>query len=795
MARELAAPELRWQCPDGWIPASSTADITPSKGIIGQARAVRALEFGLAIESLGFNVFVTGLTGTGRMTAIELHLRPLAARGAAPDDLLYVHNFVRPEHPRLLRLAAGRGGVLKERMERLLRELAQSLPGLFGDDEFQQRLELALEDLKSKQQDLLRSFEKRVREAGFTLVQVQVGSVTRPEILPLVEERPITLDKLQSMAAEGKFPAEQLARIEDQHGKLSEELQRVFHEMMELREQMMARADELRRGSVEPLLARAMQEIAQEVGDERVASFLADVKSDVLQHLDEIGSQVREGDDSDPLLRYRVNVVVDNKETKGRPVVIETEPSFANLFGTIEARVAKDWQATSDHTRIRAGSLLRASGGFLVVNAFDVVSETGVWPALKRALRYRRVFIHPRDVLFALSGQALKPEPVELDVKVMMVGDRALYDMLHELDEEFRKIFKVLADFDSEMPNGEQPVADFLALMAKIVRDEKLPHLDRGGMRALVEEGVRLAHNRGRLSARFSDVADILRESAFLARQENRKVIGTAEIRAAVRARRDRHCLPEEKLSSYMLDDVLHVATDGATVGQVNGLAVYDLGYHSFGLPGRVTARVAVGRQGVINIEREAHMSGRTHDKGVLILGGYLRGTFALEQPLSMTASIAFEQSYSGIEGDSASSTEVYAILSALSEVPIRQDLAVTGSVDQIGRIQAIGGANEKIEGFFSLCRQRGLSGSQGVVIPASNVADLQLDSEVVTAVAEGKFHIFPIASVAEGIELLTGVPAGARGADGAYPPDSILGRSAHRLAEMAEQLRRYKAG
>ncbi len=793
MARELAAPELRWQCPDEWIPAASTAGLTPSKGIIGQARAVRALEFGLAIESLGFNVFVTGLTGTGRMTAIELHLRPLAARGAAPDDLLYVYNFSSPEHPRLLRVAAGRGSVLKERVERLLRELTQSLPGLFAGDEFHQRLELVLEDLKAKQQDLLHSFEKRVREAGFTLVQVQIGSVTRPEILPLVEERPVTLDKLQSMAAEGKFAAEQLARIEEQHGKLSEELQRVFHETMELREQMMSRADELRRGSVEPLLAAAMQEIAKEVGDERAVAFLSEVKSDVLEHLGDIGGQAREGEDGDPLLRYRVNVVVDNKETKGRPVVIETEPSFGNLFGTIEARVAKDWQATSDHTRIRAGSLMRANGGFLVVNAFDAVSEAGVWPALKRALRYRRVFIHPRDVLFALSGRAFNPEPVELDVKVMMVGDRGLYDMLHERDEEFRKIFKVLADFDNEMPNGKQPVADFLALMAKIVRDEKLPHLNRGGMRALVEEAVRLAHNRGRLSARFSDVADILRESAFLARQAKRKVIGATDIRAAVQARHERNCLPEEKLSSYMLDDVLHIATEGATVGQVNGLAVYDLGYHSFGLPGRVTARVAVGRQGVINIEREARLSGRTHDKGVLILGGFLRGTFAFEQPLSMTASIAFEQSYSGIEGDSASSTEVYAILSALSGVAIRQDLAVTGSVDQQGRIQAIGGVNEKVEGFFSLCRQRGLTGSQGVVIPASNAADLQLEPDVVAAVGEGKFHIFPIASIAEGIELLTGVPAGERAADGAYPESSILGLCARRLAEMAEQLRRNR--
>ena len=792
MARELAAHELRWRCPEEWLPADSTAKIAPSQGIIGQARAVRALEFGLSVQSLGFNVFVTGLTGTGRMTAIELHLRPLAGEGEPPDDLLFVFNFARPEQPRLLRLAAGRGVVLRDRLDRLLRDISKALPGMFEGEEFQQRLELALEDLKSKQQELIKGLERKVRAAGFTLVQVQVGSVTRPEILPLVEERPVTLEKLQSLAEEGKFDREKATVIEQAHGKLSEELQRVFHEVMTMREEMVSRAEELRRATVEPLLKQALSHVARAVKDPRVSEYLDGLLRDMLEHLELFGAHDG-GEEGDPLLRYRVNVVVDNANTKGRPIIIETEPSYNNLFGTIEARLGQNLQSTSDHMRIRAGSLLRANGGFLVVNAFDAVSEAGVWPALKRALRYRRVVIRPRDILFAISGQALQPEPVEMDVKIVMIGDRALYDLLHDADEEFRKIFKVLADFDSEMPSGREQVQEFLSLMAKIVRDEKLPHVDRGGMAALLEEAVRLAHNRRRISARFSDVADILREAAFLAGGKRKKTVGVEHIRAAVRARRDRHSLPEEKLTKYMLDDVLVVATDGKVVGQVNGLTVYDLGYHAFGLPGRVTARVGLGREGVINIEREANMSGSVHDKGVLILSGFLRGSFAAEMPLSMTASIAFEQSYGGVEGDSASSTEVYAILSALSGIPIRQDLGVTGSVDQNGRIQAIGGVNEKIEGFFSLCAQRGLSGIQGVLIPESNVDDLQLDPEVVAAVEWGGFHIYPISRIEEGIELLMGVPAGARGPDGAYPPESVFGRCAARLAAMAEQLRHYR--
>jgi lon-related putative ATP-dependent protease len=792
VARELAATELRWRCPEEWLPADSTATIEPSRGIIGQARAVRALEFGLSVKSLGFNVFATGLTGTGRMTAIELHMRPLAGDGPPPDDLIFVFNFSRPEQPHLLRLAAGGGAVLRERLDKLLRDLAKAFPTLFDGEEFQHRLELALEDLKAKQQELIKGFEHKVKEAGFTLVQVQVGSVTRPEILPVVEERPVTLDKVQSLAEEGKFDKNKAETIGKEHAKLSEELQRVFHEVMTLREEMVSRAEELRRTTVEPLLKQALGHVARAVKDPRVSTYLDEVLHDMLEHLELFGAQGG-GEEGDPLLRYRVNVVVDNSRTKGRPIIIETEPSYNNLFGTVEGKLGQNLQSTSDHMRIRGGSLLRANGGFLVVNAFDAVREPGVWPALKRALRYRRVVIRPRDILFAISGQALQPEPVELDVKVLMIGDRALYNLLHEADEEFRKIFKVLADFDSEMPNGQEQVADFLALMAKIVRDEKLPHIDRGGMAALVEEAVRLARNRRRISARFSDVADILREAAFLAGGKRKSTISNEHIHAAVRERRDRHSLPEEKLTKYMLDDVLVVPTEGTVVGQVNGLTVYDLGYHAFGLPGRVTARVGLGREGVINVEREANLSGSTYDKGVLILSGYLRGTFAAEHPLSMNASIALEQSYSGVEGDSASSTEVYAILSALSGIPIRQDLAATGSVDQNGRVQAIGGVNEKIEGFFGLCAKRGLSGTQGVLIPEANVDDLQLDPEVVAAVEWGGFHIYPISTIEEGIELMMGVPAGERGPDGSYPADSVLGRCAGRLASMADQLRRYR--
>jgi len=792
MVRELQGNELRWRCPLEWLPTGGTAEVQPCAGIIGQERAIKALEFGLAIESLGFNVFVTGLTGTGKMTAIELHLKPHAAAGPRPDDLLYVYNFDHAERPKLLRLRAGGGATLREAMDRLLGQLAESLPGLFESEEYQRRLELAIEDLKLRQQELVRAFEEEVRAHGFTLVQVQVGSVTRPEILPLVEDRPVTMDKVRALAAEGKLDKGRLADLEKEHGRLSEELQRAFAQVMAVRAEMVARAEKLRQDTVRPVLEQEMAAIAATVGDERVVPYLQVVADDLMKNL-ELLTAKREDGPTDPLTRYRVNVVVDNGATEGRPVVIETEPSLSRLFGTIEARLGQDLRSSADHTQIRAGSVLRANGGFLVLNAFDVISEPGAWRALKRALRYRKVAVRAPETIFTLAGQALQPEPVDLNVKVVMMGDRGLYDLLHQVDDDFRKIFKVLSDFDNEMPLDEGSVRDFLALMARIIHDEELPHLDRAGMAALVEEGVRLARNQRRLSARFSDVADILREAAWVARRTGKAAISRSEVRAAVISRAERNSLPEEKITRAMQEGLLRVATEGVAVGEVNGLAVYDLGYHAFGLPGRVTARVALGREGVINIEREARLSGRTHDKGVLILTGYLKALFATEHPMSMSVSIAFEQTYGGVDGDSASSTEVYAILSALSGLPLRQDLAVTGSVDQLGRVQAIGGVNEKIEGFFRLCRARGLTGTQGVMIPEANVADLQLDPELVDAIAAGSFHVYAVSDIAAGIQLLTGVAAGERDEHGRFPPDTVFGRCAARLAAMAEQLRRYR--
>lgn len=790
MARELPASQLRFTCPDDWLTWESSQEVPPAAGIVGQARAVSALEFGLAADAPGFNVFVTGLVGTGKMTAVELHLRKISQSGPVPDDLCYVFNFHCPEMPKLLRLQPGAGAILRERMPALAQQLSTLIPEVLRSPELQKLLEERIEDLRQRQEQLFRQFEERVQKAGFALVQVQAGAIMHPEILALVDDRPVSLDKLQHLAEEGKLAPEEWERLAKSHQKLTLELQEVVAEANEIVKEMQRRAANLKEAILAPKVALLCKEIAAAVGDPRVKSYLKEVQDDILKHL----AAFQDGQPpEDILVRYAVNLVVDNSQTQGRPVVVETEPTLSNLLGTVEARFGEGMQTTTDHTRIRVGSLIRANGGFLVLNAVDVLNEGGAWSALKRALRYRQARIRPRETLFAVSGQALAPEPVELQVKVVMLGERALFDALFDTDEEFGRLFKVLADFDRDTPLTPQRVSDFLQVMAKIVQEEKLPPLDREGMRALVEEGVRLGGPRRRLTARFSDVADVLREAGFLAHGEQSPVISAHHIARAVTSRRARFSLPEEKLLQFMLDNLLLVKTEGMEVGQVNGLAVYDLGYFAFGLPGRVTAQVSPGNEGVVNIEREARLSGRTHDKGVLILAGFLRGFFAARKPLSVHASIAFEQSYHGVEGDSASSAELYAILSALSGLPVRQDLAVTGSVDQLGYVQAIGGVNEKIEGFFALCQARGLSATQGVVIPESNVEDLHLSPEVTKAVEAGKFHVYAVSHVREGMELLTGVPWGEKCEDGSFPNNSICDRISRRLAEMSESLRWFR--
>ncbi len=674
-------------------------------------------------------------------------------------------------------------------MDALVAELSESLGQIVNDQAFRKRVEQALEDLKKQEEERIAVFENKVKASGFQLVQIQLGAVTRPDIYAMVKDEAVPVDKLADRVEAGDLTQEEARELISSHEALMGEMEEVFAAVTGLRQEMQQRVKEVQKEVICPLLDIVVQRARDAVEDEGAHDYLNEVRADLEEHIDLLmPGDSDDSDGEDPYVRWRVNVVVDNSETNGRPVEIETEPTYTNLFGTIERQLTAPKEGSVNFLNIRAGSLLRANGGFLVLNADDMLSESRVWPSLKRALKYRRVQIQSSESML-LGSTTLKPEPVPLDVKVVIIGDRRIYDLLYRVDTDFSKVFKVLADFDSLMPPTLQSAKDILSVLKKVEDEEQLRPLDQTGMEAVLEVAVRQGRFRRHFSSRFSDLADVYREASFRASEAGAQLVTADHVRGAVAAHRRRHGLSEEKTHEWIAEGVVKIATEGRTAGQVNGLAVYDLGHHRFGSPSRITARIGLGKQGIINVDRSAGLSGPTYDKGVAILTGFLRGTFARRVPLSMACSITFEQSYGGIDGDSASSTEIYAILSALSGLPVRQDVAVTGSVDQYGWIQPIGGVNEKIEGFFDVCARRGLTGTQGVMIPMTNVPDLQLDRRVVKAVDEGRFHVWAVATVDEGIELLTGIPAGTWNGE-RWTPDSVYGRCQERLEEMARLLR-----
>jgi ATP-dependent Lon protease len=488
-----------------------------------------------------------------------------------------------------------------------------------------------------------------------------------------------------------------------------------------------------------------------------------------------------------------VNVILAHGEQEKVPVIFETIPTYANLFGTIHRSYDTRGGWNSDFMDLRGGSLLRADGGFLVMYALDTLTETGVWRTLKRTLNHGKLEIQPVDVFFPFSTAALKPEPIEIQVKIILIGDRDMYELLYDYEDDFKKIFKVRVEFDEEMTWSEEVIRQYAGRLRKLSDDEHLCPFDRTAVAALLEHGVRRAGRRGKITARFFDLADLAREASYVAKHEKATVVTGEHVRKAQEAQIDRHNLTETKIREMVEQNLLFIDTTGSRVGQVNGLSVLEIGGYAFGKPVRITAAVALGKLGIINVERESNLSGRFHDKGVQIISGYLRRTFAQDKPLSLSASVCFEQSYSGVDGDSASSTEIYALLSALSEIPIKQELSVTGSVNQQGDVQPIGGVNQKIEGFYDVCKLKGFTGAQGVLIPAENVEDLMLRDEVIDAVAKKKFHIYPVATIEQGIEILTGVRAGKRGKAGKFEPGSVFAAVDSRLREMAETLRRFE--
>lgn len=775
---ELRPEQLYWRCPPEAIDYETTADCPACEDIIGQDRALKSLKTGLEIKSRGYNIFITGMVGTGRTTTIKKFLEKIRTTEEIPEDLLYVNNFNKPDEPLLLTLPAGQGKLLEQGLIRLIDMLRTNIPELLKSQYFQEKKQAILETQQRQQREILQKFDDLVASEGFTVIQVPMGIFTRPDLIPVVDGQPTPFNKLEALVREEKMTRSKLEELKKKYEQLAEKLEQLIGKLKEIDEETQALLKNLEIEACTPLIKGGLSDLRARLPYPGVQRYLDEIEKNLAFDLNLFKAGPKEETDKeagpDPYLPYRVNLLVDNSETKGAPVIMETTPTFPNLFGTIEYAYSRFGLAQTDFTRIKAGSFLRANGGYLVLNALDVLTEPGVWPTLIRTLRYQVFEIQNPISLFAISTSRLKPEPIKCRVKVILIGDDYLYNLLYFYDEDFKKIFKVKAEFDSEMEKNRKTINDYVRFLKKICDENRLKSVDKEGVAAIVEFGLRLAGWQKKLSTRFHLIADVVREADYWARQNGKDVISREEVKQAIQEKIERVNLIERKIQELIEEDTILIDTEGRKVGQVNGLAVYDTGELTFGKPARITARTSTGRAGVINIEREADLSGRTHNKGVLILSGYLRGKYAQDKPFALSASIAFEQSYSGVDGDSASAAELYAILSSLSGLPLRQDIAVTGSINQRGEIQPIGGINEKIEGFFQVCKARGLTGTQGVIIPHQNIKNLMLREEVVKAVAEGLFHIYPIRTVDEGLEILTGIKAGERQENGLYEEGTV---------------------
>ncbi len=781
---EVPVEQLRWLCNPKSLGITSTNDIEPSRDIIGQERALRALRLGLEIHNAGYNVFVTGFSGTGRMTTIKRLLSEFEGKQVPLKDQCYVHNIKNPDAPMLITLPAGEGNKLRADMEGLLVDLIKVIPSALESQRYQDKRRGVLEHFQERQKSILRDFEKKVKEKGFEVVQVQVGTGVQPEIAPVVNSQPVSFDQMETLIQEGKITRDEVEKKVKDRMLLDKAMEVMLREMRNIDRKAKESIDELTKKHFLPIVKLHADEVNTKYKHDKLERYLNALVEHVVNNLNKFrhqdgepqlpGAEEQDQPESDVFIEFRVNVVLDNSETKGVPIVLESNPKYKNLFGTIEREVDSNGVWRTDFTMIKSGSILRADGGYLVINALDALMEPGVWQTLKRTLRNGFLEIQPMETgIFGVSS-ALKPEQISLDVKVIMIGDAYMYFLLYEQDDDFKKIFKVRADFDVEMPKQDDSIKRYVSFIKMICDEDKLLPFDVMGVAAVIEYGTRLAGHQNKLSTRFNIIADVMREASYWAMKEQATMATASHVWKAIDERIERVNLYEEKIQEMILDGSVMIDTSGAEVGQVNGLSVYDLGEYMFGKPTRITVKTSLGREGIINIEREAELSGPTHDKGVLILNGYMHSLYALNKPLVLTASIAFEQSYGGVDGDSASSTEVYALLSSLSKLPIRQDIAVTGSVNQKGEIQPIGGANQKIEGFFDVCKARGLTGTQGVIIPHQNVQELMLRRDVIDAVKAGKFRIYAVKTIDEGIEILTGRKAGKQNKKGVFEKGSV---------------------
>ena len=774
--------------------AKPTAELEPLQQIIGQDRAVKALQFGLKMKDGGFNIYVSGMSGHGRKTTIASFLQAKAKEMPIPPDWCYVNNFKDPTQPNALKLPAGKGKAFRDSMDKFTEDVKKELQKAFESEDYAQKRTSTVKKFDDEKATLWQEINQKANQAGFILQRSPIGMA----IIPVINGQPIADEQFTSL------PPKIKEQIRTRRESLQDDFRSAFRQFRDLDKGAEEAVDKFNKEVATFAMDHLLEVLLEKYGDiNEVKEFLDSVKNDILENLPTIltaGQPQQQpalpflmpGAATDPTSSYKVNLIVDNSDLKGAPVITEMSPTQPHLFGIVQ-KEARFGALLTDYTMIRAGSAHKANGGFLVIPVEDLLMDAIAWDSLKKTITSRKLSVEDiAQRLGYIATKTMTPEPIPFDAKVILIGSPDIYYLLHQYDRDFKEIFKVKADFDTTMERNEENVKMYASFMCTLCKKENLKHLDSSGIAAVIEYSSRLAEDQDKLSTWFAQVADIIKEAAHYAEEEGSEYTTGKHIEKALEEKVYRSNLIEQKMEKMIEEGTILVDTAGEKIGQINGLSVLGLGDFAFGKPSRITVSVGVGKKGIIDIEREAQMGGPIHTKGVQILSGFLNDRYAKEFPLSLTARLVFEQSYSGVEGDSASSTELYGILSALSGKPIKQHFAVTGSVNQKGEVQAIGGVNEKLEGYFQLCKARGLDGEHGVVIPASNVKNLMLKHEVVDAIKSGQFHIFPVSTIDEGIEVLTGVKAGVAGKDGKYPTGTINRLVQDRLASMAEKVKGY---
>lgn len=767
--KELKPEDLRWKCDPNIFEFTSTSDIEPIEGILGQERALKALRLGVELKAPGYNIYMAGLSGSGKATSVKQMLKVISSDCPEVFDYAYVNNFQDPDRPTLLRFPKGKAKFFKRAFHSSIEVLKQKIPQAFESEGYIAKKKNIVSNYSKKEEELMSGFDAELRKENLSLGQVKRGEVARPDIIPLINNEQVPVFQLEQKVKEGKLNEDQAKEIIKKYNEHQEELQLLFKKGLKISQEFQKKLEELEIECTRDVVKAILENLKENYSQPKLQFYLNQVEVNILENIQVFKGHKPQGDTTgeglliDYFRDYDVNIILDNSTTNECPIIIETSPSYSNLYGVVERVGDGRGNSYSDFTNIKGGSLLRANGGYLVLNVMHLFEEPGVWKTLKRVLTYRKLEIQDSPNVFQLNTSTVKPESIELDVKVILIGSQVVYSYLAENEYDFKKMFKIKADFDYEMKRSNTVLVEYARVIKKFIKDENLKEFDKYAIAYLLELAAIFAGQKNKLTTRFGKIVDLAREASFWATDDGADIVSAAHIEKAYQNTRERHGMLESKISEMYDDKSFLMDVSNERCGQINGLAIYSADFYSFGRPTRITATVSLGSGNIINVEREAGMSGRHYNKGVLIISGYFKETFGQELPLAFNANLVFEQSYGTVDGDSASCAEIFALLSTLSGLPIKQAIAVTGSLNQKGDVQPIGGVNEKIEGFYDVCKSMGLNKKQGVIIPGQNVKDLMLREDVIESVKKKEFHIYPIKRVEEGIEILTGVAAGSK--------------------------------